>query len=105
MTGVVTGLGSNVKPLARGPMSAGEAIVLDAVALTGSTPQALAAATGMAVETVESALAQLSRRGLVRRTASHARRVSGRPACPRRALRLIGEDEPAGQPTPPLPAA
>jgi DNA-binding MarR family transcriptional regulator len=105
MNATITGRASNVRPLAQGPVSTGEALVLDAIALTGSTPHAITAATGLDEQTVETALAQLSRRGLVRRTASHARRVSGRPAPRRRALRLIGDSDPAGQPTPPLPAA
>jgi DNA-binding MarR family transcriptional regulator len=104
MTATATGGVSNVRPLARGPLSAGEAIVLDALALTGSSTPALAAVTGMHEQSVETALAQLSRRGLVRRTAGHARRVTGRPAR-RRGLRLIGDPDTAGQPTPPLPAA
>ena len=85
MTALLAGLSSNVSPLARGPLSTGEAIVLDATALTGSTTLALAGATGMDEVAVESALAQLARRGLVRRSASHARRVGGRPSRPRRA--------------------
>jgi DNA-binding MarR family transcriptional regulator len=100
MTATVTA--SNVRPLARGPLSAGELAVLDAIAFPGSSTPALVAATGLTLETVESALAHLSRRGLVRRTASHARRIAAHPAPGRRrALHLTGD----GQPTPPLPAA
>jgi DNA-binding MarR family transcriptional regulator len=105
MTGTATGVPSNVRPLAHGPLSGSEAIVLAATALTGSTTPGLADATGLDEQTVETALAQLARRGLVRRTSSHARRVHAHPALRPRALQLIPGGPVAGQPTPPLSAA
>jgi DNA-binding transcriptional ArsR family regulator len=96
---------ANVTPLARGPLSASEAALLDAIPLTSTTPQKLAAATGLEQAAVETALAQLYRRGLVRRTPSHVRRLSGRPARPPRRLQLLHGHQSPRHPTPTLPAA
>jgi DNA-binding transcriptional ArsR family regulator len=96
---------SNVMPLARGPLSASEAAILDAIPLTSTSPQKLQAATGLSDEAVEEALAQLYRRGLVRRTDSQVSRVSGRPARSPRRLQLLHGRQSAGHPTPTLPAA
>jgi hypothetical protein len=96
---------ADITPLARGPLSPIEATVLDAIPLTSTSPQKLMAATGLDHETVEGALAHLYRRGLVRRTENHVRRVSGRPTRGARRLALLHGGLQTGRPTPTLPAA
>ena len=67
-----------VTPLARGPLSYTEQMVLGAIAFTNATVTWIAAATGLDEQAVEIALAQLTRRGLVLRSAERAQ-----PRCER----------------------
>jgi hypothetical protein len=92
---------ADITPLARGPLSAFEAAVLDAIPITNGTPESLTAVTGLDPLQVEVALAQLTRRGLVHRNAGRVR-VAERPTT-RRHLRLLHGT--ATTPTPTMPAA
>jgi len=92
---------ADITPLARGPLSAFEAAVLDAIPTTNGTPESLTAATGLDPLQVEGALAQLTRRGLVHRNAGRVR--TAERASTRRHLRLLRGA--AQAPTPTIPAA
>jgi DNA-binding transcriptional MocR family regulator len=95
---------TNVIGLVRGPLSPTEAVVLYATAAVGATPSELPSLTGLAEETIEDALAQLVRRGLIQRTPRQVRRTTTRPAAPRR-LSLLHGHQPVNPTKPPLPAA
>lgn len=92
---------ADITPLARGPLSAFEAAVLDVIPITNSTPESLTQATGLDPLQVEGALAQLTRRGLVHRNAGRVR-AAERPTT-RCHLRLLRGT--ASTPTPTMPAA
>jgi DNA-binding MarR family transcriptional regulator len=92
-----------VTPLARGPLTPTEAVILEAIPLT-TTPRQIAVVLRLDDDTVEAAIAQLCRRGLVKRTPSHVTRVAKRRRDSRRP-RLTGRHDTPGTPTPTLPAA
>jgi DNA-binding MarR family transcriptional regulator len=94
---------AEVTPLARGPLTATEAVILEAIPLT-TTVRQIAVVLRLDEDTVEDAIAQLCRRGLVKRTLSHVSRVTRSRRRSRRP-RLTRASDTAGAPTPTLPAA
>lgn len=91
-----------VTPLARGPLSYVEMMVLAAIPLTSiTTTDTIVLVTGLHPANVESALAHLCRRGIAHRSDDHVRLAVTRPPS-RRSLR---RRSPTGRPTPTTPAA
>jgi len=92
-----------VTPLARGPLSYIEVLVLAAIPLTSvTTTDTIVLVTGLDPANVESALAHLCRRGLVSRADDRVWLAVTRPPS-KRSLRC--RDRPPGHPTPTIPAA
>jgi DNA-binding MarR family transcriptional regulator len=73
-------------------------MVLGAIAFTNATVTWIAAATGLDEQAVEIALAQLTRRGLVLRSAERAHLAGRQPAAMRTLRRIHTPGDP--QPTP-----
>lgn len=96
---------TNVIYLARGPLSATETVVLQAIASAGTDPETLPALTGLAEQDLRDAVAQLSRRGLIERRARRLRRSGPGSYHPVRRLALIDGHAADSHTTPPLPAA
>jgi DNA-binding MarR family transcriptional regulator len=96
---------TNVIYLARGPLSATETVVLQAIAAAGTDPETLPALTGLAEQDLQDALAQLRRRGLIERRAPRVRRSGHGSYRPVRRLALIDGHAADSHTTPPLPAA
>ena len=94
---------ADVTPLARGPLSHLEMMVLAAVPLTSSTTSTdrVALVTSLDRAQVENALAHLHRRGLIHKAGDQVRLAVTRPpgSPPRRHHR------PADRPAPTLPVA
>lgn len=96
---------TNVIYLARGPLSATETVLLQAITPAGTDPETLPALTGLAEQDLQDALAQLSRRGLIERRAPRVRRSGHASYRPVRPLALIDGHAADSHTTPPLPAA
>lgn len=94
---------ASVTPLARGPLSYVEMMVLGSIPLTSiTTTDTIVLGTGLDPANVESALAHLCRRGLVNRADDHIWLAVTRPPNKRSVRR---RDRPPGHPTPTIPAA
>jgi len=91
---------SKVITLARGPLSAAEALVMYATAAEGAARSELPSMTGLPEAAIEDALAQLVRRGLIHPAGHSIRHASPQP----RRLRLIPRCRPTKPRTPPADA-
>jgi len=96
---------TNVIYLARGPLSATETVLLQAIAAAGTDPETLPALTGLGEQDLQDAVAQLSRRGLIERRARRLRRSGHGSYRPPGRLALIDGHAADSHTTPPLPAA